>query len=371
VLYNFYFPTILIVLLAVFNDGAMIALSKDKVTASRMPNVWNLRNIFISGIVYGLYLTLSSWVLFYVATHTSFFSDKIGMHDLRYAPRSVLADHCNTVERPKVGLSLAQFAAPGSANTVYPGQFVGQSTSALEQCEAEQQYVRGGMTRTLLYSQVSISGQAVVFVVRSIKWSPIAVAGRLTYIAFILAQIASAVIAAIGFNGYAFPHDNVANCRMCHYSNGGTVFAFSKKVPRYGTESEFTASVIGCTYYVVVAIIWSIIWYLGLDPIKWVLAWILNEDGFRDLKAHHASQDKRAGVSKKDENAVGGVIGGGYQNPLGRASLAGPVAPPGPDQGPTLARASVVGMKRSSLTPAGSQLARASLTRQTGEIQKA
>ena len=28
VIYNFYFPTILIVLLAVFNDGAMIALSK-------------------------------------------------------------------------------------------------------------------------------------------------------------------------------------------------------------------------------------------------------------------------------------------------------------------------------------------------------
>lgn len=28
VLYNFYFPTVLIVLLAVFNDGAMIALSK-------------------------------------------------------------------------------------------------------------------------------------------------------------------------------------------------------------------------------------------------------------------------------------------------------------------------------------------------------
>ena len=56
------------------------------------------------------------------------------------------------------------------------------------------------------------------------------------------------------------------------------------QVPRYGTEGEFTASVIGCTYYVVVAIIWSVIWYLGLDPIKWVLAWILNEDGFRDLK---------------------------------------------------------------------------------------
>ena len=44
-----YFPTLLIVLLAVFNDGAMIALSKDRVTPSRTPNTWNLTNIFITG----------------------------------------------------------------------------------------------------------------------------------------------------------------------------------------------------------------------------------------------------------------------------------------------------------------------------------
>ena len=44
-----YFPTILIVALAVFNDGAMIALSKDRVISSPVPNHWDLRNIFISG----------------------------------------------------------------------------------------------------------------------------------------------------------------------------------------------------------------------------------------------------------------------------------------------------------------------------------
>ena len=36
---------------------------------------------------------------------------------------------------------------------------------------------------------MSISGQAVVFVVRTISWSPIAMAGKLTYIAFVLAQV--------------------------------------------------------------------------------------------------------------------------------------------------------------------------------------
>lgn len=50
-------------LLAVFNDGAMIALSKDRVLPSELPNSWKLYNIFITGIVYGIYLSLSSWVL--------------------------------------------------------------------------------------------------------------------------------------------------------------------------------------------------------------------------------------------------------------------------------------------------------------------
>ena len=44
-----YFPTLLIVLLAVFNDGAMIALSKDRVTPSRTPNRWDLPAIFGQG----------------------------------------------------------------------------------------------------------------------------------------------------------------------------------------------------------------------------------------------------------------------------------------------------------------------------------
>lgn len=67
---------------------------QDKVVASRLPNHWNLKSIFITGIVYGLYLTLSSWVLFYVATHTSFFRIHAKMHDLRYKPDTYLQEWC-------------------------------------------------------------------------------------------------------------------------------------------------------------------------------------------------------------------------------------------------------------------------------------
>ncbi len=39
-----------------------------------------------AGIGYGLYLTLSSWALFYVATHTDFFDGTVGMFSLQYQP---------------------------------------------------------------------------------------------------------------------------------------------------------------------------------------------------------------------------------------------------------------------------------------------
>lgn len=81
-IYDWYFPTILIVIMAVFNDGAMIALSKDRVVASQLPNSWNLNNIFIMGIVYGLYLTLSTWALYQTAVKTHFFENHCSLFSL-------------------------------------------------------------------------------------------------------------------------------------------------------------------------------------------------------------------------------------------------------------------------------------------------
>jgi hypothetical protein len=37
-----------------------------QVKASPTPNTWHIRNIFIVGTVYGLFLTLSTWVLYHV-----------------------------------------------------------------------------------------------------------------------------------------------------------------------------------------------------------------------------------------------------------------------------------------------------------------
>ncbi len=73
---------------------------------------------------------------------------------------------------------------------IYPGEpFDPPNTSILDQCIAEQKYVRGAQLRTLIYAHVSISGQALVFVTRTVKHSFLDRAGGLTYIAFICAQV--------------------------------------------------------------------------------------------------------------------------------------------------------------------------------------
>jgi H+-transporting ATPase len=266
-------------MLAVFNDGAMIALSKDRCTPSRIPNRWNLSSIFASGMVYGLYLTLSSWAFFYVATHTTFFETKFSLPSLDIRTPT-LTTWCNT-ELDGMGIAPTALA---STIPAYADQAVvaGSNVTALEQCVVEQRYVRGAMARSALYLQVSTTGQALVFVVRTVRHSFFDRAGLWTYVAFGVAQFLATLVAVFGFNGYDSPRDALDNCVFCSLSSGGDVPFFPKaEVPLAGTESQFTASVIGCAAYVIAVWVWSIIWYMGLDPIKWALFYILDEEGFR------------------------------------------------------------------------------------------
>ncbi|KAI8467454.1 MAG: putative plasma membrane-type proton ATPase [Monoraphidium minutum] len=343
VMYNWYFPTILIVLLAVFNDGAMIALSKDRVTPSNHPNSWRLRNIFIVGIVYGLYLTLSSWVLYHVAAKDQFFQQSIGLFSLNDTDEELIP-HCRYIIQEQLGQSVDALAS-----TVYPDiPEQGAEATLLEQCLAEQRYVRGAQLRSLIYSQVSVSGQALVFVTRCTGHSFADRAGIFTYIAFFGAQVASSLIAAFGFGGYAAPPVEVSGCQLCAQSNGQTPRFFpSGRVPVARTEGMYTASVIGAAEWVVVSWIWALVWHLGLDPIKWFMAWALNEDGVRS-RATHATwlRGRSRDPTKTGEEAtiqVGGAVAN-YANPLGRTSLARR-----PDAS-MLARASMVSVKKEPTT---------------------
>eukprot|EP00195_Chlamydomonas_chlamydogama_P015211 CAMPEP_0202890410 /NCGR_PEP_ID=MMETSP1392-20130828/817_1 /ASSEMBLY_ACC=CAM_ASM_000868 /TAXON_ID=225041 /ORGANISM="Chlamydomonas chlamydogama, Strain SAG 11-48b" /LENGTH=1114 /DNA_ID=CAMNT_0049573971 /DNA_START=250 /DNA_END=3594 /DNA_ORIENTATION=+ len=385
VIYDWYFPTILIVIMAVFNDGAMIALSKDKVTASPVPNSWNLTNIFIMGIVYGLYLTLSSWALYQTAVKTTFFEDHVKLFSLN-DQHDRLMEWCGTRvdQTPQAQWAYANLPSVFKKNAYgtygnfqelvslcaeptyreqmkagdylecpsywfnvpsnqIPLQVAGVSEpwgrlpgtpTVLEQCNTEQKYTRGAMMRSLLYNHVSVSGQALVFVVRNQNWSVIEKAGGWTYVAFVLAQIGATLIALFGFGGYSEPRYAFDDCEYCSLSNDSKIpFWPNKTVPIALTESAFAASVIGCTGYVIVAWIWSGIWYVLLDPIKWILCYVLNEDGFRDNKAFLREKKRNLATHSRDQNKMDPnnmpgpqMAAPSYQNPLGRVSLSKPVA---------------------------------------------
>ncbi|KDD77131.1 hypothetical protein H632_c12p1 [Helicosporidium sp. ATCC 50920] len=318
VIYDWYFPTILIVLLAVFNDGAMIALSKDRVVPSRLPNRWNLYSIFTSGIIYGLYLTLSSWVLFFVATHRNFFEERTHIFSLNFEDEE-LERWCLAEGMPRAGF--ADPAATLCDIPTYASQLAGTSTdcssiTALEQCMVEQKYVRGAMMRALLYLQVSVSGQALVFVVRCVGFSLMQRAGTLTYLAFFGAQVCSSLIAGFGMDGFDVPSDNLDDCVFCTLSSGNENPFFNRRVvPLAQTESVYTASVIGCLGYVLVAWVWSLIWYLGLDLIKWIMFYVLNEEGFRQGGFFSTFYSRRG-------ESMGAAAGAGVnKNSMARASL--------------------------------------------------
>ncbi|GFR50748.1 hypothetical protein Agub_g13014 [Astrephomene gubernaculifera] len=337
VIYDWYFPTILIVIMAVFNDGAMIALAKDRVEPSRQPNAWNLKNIFLMGIVYGLYLALSSWALYQTACKTSFFEDHLpifSLDDRHVSLHSWCMDYIKEVKGIADPLSTSVCEIPeyakqdvfgGSKAACYLTEHSEQNVH--DQCMVEQRYVRGAMLRSLIYNHVSISGQALVLVVRNQGYSLTQVAGSLTYAAFILAQIGSTVISVFGFGGYVPPRHRLEECQFCTYSDRTPIKFFpSKEVPIEGTESRYTASVLGCLGYVLVAWVWSAIWYTLLDPIKWALCWILNEDGFRDQTKVDRRQELQRNSQEKNTVDLGGMTVPTISNPLGRASIQKPVA---------------------------------------------
>jgi len=95
--------------------------------------------------------------------------------------------------------------------------------------------------RGLIYLNVSVSGQATIFVTRAEGWWFQSRPSILLMLAFFIAQVASSLISLYGFGGY--PNDG---------------------------ESDFE----GCGWqYLILGWIWSILWFLFMDPIKFLVYW--------------------------------------------------------------------------------------------------
>jgi len=143
VAWDYYYPTIITVILAVCNDGTMMTLAKDRVLPSEMPDKWNLQIIFGVCIILGLYLVASTIILFATVYNGTPYSRWFGLPILN----------------------------------------------------AEE--IRG-----LIFMNVSITGLGAIFSVRSAKFIWTHRPGFLVMVAFVLSQTVATFIGVYGFNGY-------------------------------------------------------------------------------------------------------------------------------------------------------------------------
>ncbi|MFS7958798.1 putative P-type H(+)-exporting transporter [Helianthus anomalus] len=137
-IWKFDFSPFMVLIIAILNDGTIMTISKDKVKPSPMPDSWKLKEIFLTGIVFGTYLAVMTVIFFWLAQDSDFFPDKFGVRSIR--------------------------------NKDY------ELTAAL-------------------YLQVSIVSQALIFVTRSRSWSYVERPGFLLLTAFLIAQLIATLIA--------------------------------------------------------------------------------------------------------------------------------------------------------------------------------
>jgi len=374
VIWNWYFPTLLIVILAILNDGTILTISKDNVKASPTPDSWKLKEVFINAIMFGLWLTVSTVVLFAIVHETTAFSGFIDSENLcvhcQYDDCQTFQtqffndknDACGAINGDlkledddarirEVGACRAEFVEAVKADydkqdnqkwsDLFSGvnndnpnndldkkvstqetfdQYVYQYTAGVAgspldgsynvfeaakdsagvnpdtrdalltnqvpMCDFLWQFSDFNKTwttgknlpgpallrkdkvmRGLIYMQVSISGQALIFVTRTAginTWFFADKPSNLLLIAFVFAQIVATLIGFFGFDGYPGSRTGVLGCR------GG---------------------------YSIIAWLWAIVWQFPLDLIKFAVNAMLvkgsgsyNQAAFqRSINAGHPS----------------------------------------------------------------------------------
>lgn len=180
--YKFDFPPFMILIIALLNDGTIMTLSVDRVLPSNTPDAWDLTEIFSYAVAYGLYLTVSTVALVIIILETSFFENKFGV------------------------------------------EIVGKQTLG----------PNAPQLHTIIYLQVAIISQALIFVTRS--HGLFFTERPSTYLmgAFVVAQVISSIIAAFA-------------------------------------TWEFTSIQAISGGWIGIIWVWNIIWFLPLDGIKFAM----------------------------------------------------------------------------------------------------
>jgi len=81
-IFNYFFPPVLILILAITNDGTMLAISKDRVRPSPGPEKWNLFEVFGVASAIAVYLTGCTLLLFSLARETQMFESWFHLREL-------------------------------------------------------------------------------------------------------------------------------------------------------------------------------------------------------------------------------------------------------------------------------------------------
>ncbi|WAQ86149.1 hypothetical protein PtA15_6A779 [Puccinia triticina] len=189
--FQFDFPPFMVLVIAILNDGTVMTISLDRVLPNNEPDHWDLAEIFTYAVAYGLHLALSTILLFVVIVNTTFLEDNFGLSPLKDA------------NDPQLHM--------------------------------------------VIYLQVAIISQALIFVTRSHSWFFMERPSLALVGAFCIAQTVASLLAVFG-------------------------------------TMEFSAVQAIPLSWVGVAWAWNLIWFLPMDLIKFATRAILKKFRSRQLK---------------------------------------------------------------------------------------
>ncbi|WAQ84579.1 hypothetical protein PtA15_5A149 [Puccinia triticina] len=189
--FQFDFPPFMVLVIAILNDGTVMTISLDRVLPNNEPDHWDLAEIFTYAVAYGLHLALSTILLFVVIVNTTFLEDNFGLSPLKDA------------NDPQLHM--------------------------------------------VIYLQVAIISQALIFVTRSHSWFFMERPSLALIGAFCIAQTVASLLAVFG-------------------------------------TMEFSAVQAIPLSWVGVAWAWNLIWFLPMDLIKFATRAVLKKFRSRQLK---------------------------------------------------------------------------------------
>ncbi|KAI5074645.1 hypothetical protein GOP47_0010606 [Adiantum capillus-veneris] len=162
-IWKYNFSPFMVLVMAILNDGTIMTISTDKVKPSQNPDSWKLPELFVLGMCFGVYLATGTVVFYWLIHSTSFFEDYF---------------HVDRV------------AGDAARET------------------------------SIIYLQISIISQALIFVTRSQSFSFLERPGRLLVLAFVIAQLVATVIAVYGDWGFA-------NMKGCGWGWAGVTWLYN------------------------------------------------------------------------------------------------------------------------------------------------